>query len=61
MHFNNSQSECKMHTSMDITVHGTKLRMTSSGTKVRTIVTKVKVKLRNLNFDPYPSRTRAGP
>ena len=41
---------------------------TSSGTKVRTIVTLVpaeqgryRLKLRHLNFDPYPSRTQAGP
>ena len=40
----------------------------SSGTKVCTIVTLVpaehgryRLKLRRLNFDPYPSRTRAGP
>ena len=38
-----------------------RLWATSSGTKVRTIVTKVKVKLRHLNFYPYPSRTRGGP
>ena len=41
---------------------------TSSGSKVRTIVTLVpaeqgrkRVKWRQLNFDPYPSRTHAGP
>ena len=41
---------------------------TSSGTKVRSIVTLVPaeqgrclLKLRHLNFHSYPSRTRAGP
>ena len=41
---------------------------TSSGTKVLTIVTlapaeqrRCRLKLRHLKFDPYPSRTRAGP
>ena len=41
---------------------------TSSGTKIRTIVTLVpaeqgryRLKLRHLNFDPYRSRTRTGP
>ena len=41
-------------------------RATSYGTKVRTIVTLVpaeqgryRLKLRHLNCDPYPSRTRA--
>ena len=40
----------------------------SSGTQVRKIVTLVpaeqeskRLKLRHLNFNPYPSRTRAGP
>ena len=42
------------------------IRATSSDTKVRTIVTlvpaeqgRLRVKLRHLNFDPYPSRTQA--
>ena len=43
-------------------------RATSSGTKVRTIVTldlaeqrRCRLKFRHLNFNPYPCRTRAGP
>ena len=49
---------------MDHPVHGA----TSSGTKVRTIVTlfpaereRYRLKLRHLKLDPYPSHTRAGP
>ena len=46
----------------------TLLWTTSSGTKVRTIVSIVpaehgryRLQLRHLNFDTYPSRTRTGP